>query len=197
MHVQTWSLLKQAVMGFINDEALSRGAAMAIFAVTSLAPILLIVMAMAGLVFGRDAAKSALDDQLGSVMGDQSAQLIQSVTAGAANQTSGSWAAVIGIITLLVTASGVFGEMQSALNDRGGRSGVVGSVAAVKAGGSRRCVLYRRGGHQPLDRSRRLSRAARGAVSRQEQRWGAWAARPIAPDNRQGPMVCLAPDQCL
>ncbi|GLS30952.1 YihY/virulence factor BrkB family protein [Neomesorhizobium albiziae] len=116
MHLKIWSLLKQAALGFINDEALSRGAAMAFFAVTSLAPILLIVVAIAGLVFGREAAQSALDDQLRSVMGDQSAQLIQSVTASAANQTSGSWAAVIGIVTLLVTASGVFGEMQSALN---------------------------------------------------------------------------------
>jgi membrane protein len=116
VHLKIWSLLKQAVLGFINDEALSRGAAMAFFAVTSLAPILLIVVAIAGLVFGREAAQSALDDQLRSVMGDQSAQLLQSVTASAANQTSGSWAAVIGIVALLVTASGVFGEMQSALN---------------------------------------------------------------------------------
>ena len=89
---------------------------MAFFAVTSLAPILLIVVAIAGLVFGREAAQSALDDQMRGVMGEQSAQLIQSVTASAANQTSGSWAAVIGVVTLLVTASGVFGEMQSALN---------------------------------------------------------------------------------
>ncbi len=116
MHLKIWSLLKQAILGFINDEALSRGAAMAFFAVTSLAPILLIVVAIAGLVFGREAAQSALDDQMRGVMGEQSAQLLQSVTASAANQTSGSWAAVIGVVTLLVTASGVFGEMQSALN---------------------------------------------------------------------------------
>ena len=49
---KVWSLLKEAVLGFINDEALSRGAAMAFFAITSLAPILLIVMAIAGFVFG-------------------------------------------------------------------------------------------------------------------------------------------------
>ena len=89
---------------------------MAFFAVTSLGPILLIVVAVAGLVFGREAAQSALDDQLRSVMGEQSAKLIQSVTASAANQTSGVWAAVIGVVTFLVKASGVFGEMQSALN---------------------------------------------------------------------------------
>ena len=116
MLTRIWSLLKEAVLGFINDEALSRGAAMAFFAVTSLAPIVLIVIAIAGLVFGREAAQNALVEQLRGIMGEQSAQLIQSATASAGNQQSGTWAAVIGVVTLLITASGVFGEMQSALN---------------------------------------------------------------------------------
>ena len=63
-----------------------------------------------------EAAQDALAAQLTGVMGEQSAQLIQSATANAANQTSGTWAAVFGLVTLLVTAFGVFGEMQSALN---------------------------------------------------------------------------------
>jgi membrane protein len=71
--MQAWSILKAAVLSFINDEALSRGAAMAFFAVTSLAPILLIVVAIAGLVFGREAAQDALAAQLTGVMGNQSA----------------------------------------------------------------------------------------------------------------------------
>ncbi len=116
MLTRIWSLMKEAVLGFINDEALSRGAAMAFFAVTSLAPIVLIVIAIAGLVFGREAAQNALVEQLRGIMGEQSAQLIQSATASAGNQQSGTWAAVIGVLTLLITASGVFGEMQSALN---------------------------------------------------------------------------------
>ena len=116
MIFKLWPLLKDAVLGFINDEALSRGAAMAFFAVTSLAPIVLIIVAIAGLVFGREAAQHALAGQLNTIMGQQSADFIQSATANAANQTSGTWAAVVGLATLLLTASGVFGEMQSALN---------------------------------------------------------------------------------
>ncbi len=116
MIFKLWPLLKDAVLGFINDEALSRGAAMAFFAVTSLAPIVLIIVAIAGLVFGREAAQHALAGQLNTIMGQQSADFIQSATANAANQTSGTWAAVVGLVTLLLTASGVFGEMQSALN---------------------------------------------------------------------------------
>ncbi|TIU68779.1 MAG: YihY/virulence factor BrkB family protein, partial [Mesorhizobium sp.] len=50
-----WVLLKEAISGFVNDNALSHGAAMAFYAATSLAPILLIVVAIAGLVFGNDA----------------------------------------------------------------------------------------------------------------------------------------------
>ena len=55
-----WKLLKDTISGFIEDGALSHGAAMAFYAATSLAPILLIVIAIAGLAFGPDAAENAL-----------------------------------------------------------------------------------------------------------------------------------------
>ena len=57
-----WKLLKATVLSFIEDEALSRGAAIAFYTVTSLAPILLIVIAIAGLAFGRDAAQHAITE---------------------------------------------------------------------------------------------------------------------------------------
>jgi membrane protein len=115
--MRNWGkLIKDSVLAFIDDEALSRGAAMAFYAVTSLAPILLIVIAIAGLVFGHDAAQHAMVEQLGSLMGKTSADLIQSAIQSASGKTSGTIATIIGIVTLLVTASGVFGEMQSALN---------------------------------------------------------------------------------
>ncbi len=116
MFSQAWSLLKDSVSGFIEDEALSRGAAMAFFAVTSLAPILLLVIAIAGLVFGEEAARNALASQLTGLMGSQSADVLQSAVADASDESSGIWATIIGGVTLLITASGVFGEMQSSLN---------------------------------------------------------------------------------
>jgi len=64
-----WKLLKSTVLAFIEDEALSRGAAIAFYTVTSIAPILLIVVAVAGLVFGREAAQGAITAQLGGLMG--------------------------------------------------------------------------------------------------------------------------------
>ena len=113
---KAWTIIKDSVAGFIEDNALSHGAAMAFFAVTSLGPILLLVVAIAGLVFGREAARDSLSDQMASLMGRQSADVFQSILADASTPSSGVLATVIGLVTLLVTASGVFGEMQSSLN---------------------------------------------------------------------------------
>jgi membrane protein len=111
-----WQLLTGTVLSFIEDEALSRGAAMAFYAVTALAPVLLIMVAIAGLVFGEDAAQNALTGSFQSVMGEQGAQMLQGIIKNAGQKSSGVVATLIGLVMLLVTASGVFGEMQSALN---------------------------------------------------------------------------------
>ena len=113
---QSWTLLKGAVNGFIEDEALTRGAAIAFYTATSFAPVLLIVIAIAGLVYGQEAAQGAITTQLGDLMGGQTAELLQTAVASSKSKSSGFLAAAIGIITLIVTASGVFGEMQAALN---------------------------------------------------------------------------------
>jgi len=111
-----WTLIKESVTGFINDNALSHGAAMAFYATTSLAPILLIVVAIAGLAFGDDAARLALSAQISGMMGPETADLFKTALQNASNTSSGTWASIIGLVTLLITASGVFGEMQLSLN---------------------------------------------------------------------------------
>jgi membrane protein len=112
----TWSFLKETIVSFIEDEALSRGAAIAFYSATSLGPVLIIVVAIAGVVFGHDAAEGAISRQLGGLMGSQSADLLEAAIRSASAKMSGGLAALIGAATLLVTASGVFGEMQTALN---------------------------------------------------------------------------------
>ncbi|CDX22347.1 Ribonuclease BN [Mesorhizobium sp. ORS 3324] len=113
---QAWALLKQSVSGYIGDNALSHGAAIAFYATTSLAPILLIVVAVAGIVVGKDAAQLALSAEISGVMGPQSADLLKATIATASRGWSGTLATIIGLVTLLITASGVFGEMQQSLN---------------------------------------------------------------------------------
>jgi membrane protein len=109
-------MLRDTVSAFIEDQALSRGAAIAFFTVTSIAPILLIVIAIAGLAFGQEAAQNAILGQLSGLMGQQTAEVLQTAIANASSRSSGILGTAIGMVTLLVTASGVFGEMQSALN---------------------------------------------------------------------------------
>ena len=116
MQLRAWDLAKETVFAFIDDEALSRGAAIAFYTATSIAPLLLIVVAIAGLVFGREAALGAISDQLAGLMGQQTAELLETAVANASRPSSGVLAALLGVATLIATASGAFGEMQSALN---------------------------------------------------------------------------------
>jgi len=111
-----YQMLKDTALGFIDDEALSRGAAIAFYTVTSLAPVLLVVIAIAGLVFGQEAAQGAILDQLSGLMGRQAADVLQAALASASTKSSGIVATIVGLVTLLATASGMFGEMQTALN---------------------------------------------------------------------------------
>jgi membrane protein len=109
-------MLRDTILAFIDDEALSRGASIAFYTVTSIAPVLFIVIAIAGLAFGEDAARGAIVGQLSGLMGKQSAELLQNAIRSASGTSSGIIATLIGLVILLVTASGVFGEMQTALN---------------------------------------------------------------------------------
>ncbi len=129
-------MLQETVAAYIEDEALSRGAAIAYYTIFSIAPVLVICIAIAGLVFGEEAAQGAMVGQLRGMMGDQAAEAVQAMIASAGNKTSGIWATAIGIVTLLVTATGVFGEMQASLNviwKAQGPSGVTGILKARAA----------------------------------------------------------------
>ncbi|WP_213286262.1 YihY/virulence factor BrkB family protein [Bradyrhizobium sp. sGM-13] len=111
-----WRILKAAVLGFVANDALSRGASIAFYAATSLAPVLLIVVAIAGLAFGQDAARAAISEELGKLLGPAGGEFIKTILARSSDPASGTTATVIGLVTVLITASGVFGEMRTALN---------------------------------------------------------------------------------
>ncbi len=111
-----WQVLRRTVSGFIDDSAWSRGASIAYFTLFSLAPTLLVVIAVAGLVFGQEAAQGAIVEQLTGLMGRDTAQALQDMIRSASDRLSGTWATIIGLGTIALTVSGVFGEVQSALN---------------------------------------------------------------------------------
>ena len=111
-----WKIMKDAVSGYVEHEALTRGAAIAFYAVTSLAPVLLVVVAVAGLFLGQDAVRSSLVDQVSGLVGNEGGDLVKTMLTRAADKDSSIWASLLGVLTVIVTASGVFGEMQTALN---------------------------------------------------------------------------------
>jgi Virulence factor BrkB len=109
---QSCTSLKGAINCFLEDEGMTRGAAIAFYTATSFAPVLLIVIAIAGLVYGQEAAQGAITTQLGDLMGRQTAELLQTAVASSKSRSSGFLAAAVGIVTLVVTASGVFGGLR-------------------------------------------------------------------------------------
>ena len=109
-------LFTETLTGFVEDDAFSRGASIAYFTLFSLAPVLLLVIAVAGLVFGQDAAEGAIVEQLSGLMGRDTAEATQAMIRSASDRMSGVIATLIGVGTILAAASGVFGEVQSALN---------------------------------------------------------------------------------
>ncbi len=111
-----WRLISDTIDGFVADEALSRGAAIAYYTLFSVAPVLLIVIAIAGLVFGREAAQGAIVAQLSSLMGVDTAKALQAMIESASDRVWGRVASLVGVVAVVVAVTGVFGEVQSALN---------------------------------------------------------------------------------
>jgi membrane protein len=111
-----WSVLKAALSGWLNDRCLSMGAAISYFAVFSLAPMLILAIAIAGFLFGPEAAQGAIVGQLRGLMGREGAAAIQAMIESAADIESGLVATAVGVATLIFAASGAFAEIQEALN---------------------------------------------------------------------------------
>ena len=109
-------ILKEAGKSFIADNALSRGAAIAYYTVFALGPVMLLIIAIVGLVYGQDAAEGAIAGELQDLMGQTAADQVQNLVKSVHRPGAGAVASVIGVLTLLISASGVFSELQSALN---------------------------------------------------------------------------------
>jgi membrane protein len=111
------SLLKATFFEWLDDQAPMLGAALAYYTVFSLAPLLIITIAIAGLVFGAEAAQGQIFDQLRGLLGDASGKAMEEIVQSAsAEPKTGVVATVIGLVTLLFGASGVFGQLQASLN---------------------------------------------------------------------------------
>ena len=111
-----WDLAKQTGKEFVADKAPRLGAAMAFYTALSLAPLLLVVVGIAGLAFGEQAARGEIGHQLAGLLGREQADVVEGMLAKTASPSGGVIATVVGLVTLLVGATGLFAELQGALD---------------------------------------------------------------------------------
>jgi membrane protein len=110
------SLAKETFSEWSRDKAPKLAAALAYYTVFSLAPLLIIAIGVASLVFEEEAVKGQLVGQLSGMFGSQGANMIQTAIQNSARHDSGILATIIGFVTLLLGATGVFGELQDSMN---------------------------------------------------------------------------------
>jgi membrane protein len=108
--------LWSALQGWYADSAPRLGASIAYYTLFAIAPVLLIIMAVAGAIFGRDAVQGEIVGQLDGLIGEEGARAVQGLITAASQPRAGMLASIIGTITMVVAATGVFLELQAALN---------------------------------------------------------------------------------
>jgi membrane protein len=109
-------LLREVYDEWRKDNALGLGAALAYYTIFAMAPLLVLVIAIAGLVFGRAAAQGEIVAQITSLVGPAPAQLIQDMIARASGPRAGTLATLVSLAAMALGASGVFGQLQQAFN---------------------------------------------------------------------------------
>ena len=110
------ALMKQTLFEWIDLGVSRMGAALAFYTLFAIAPLFVIVLALAGFWFGEEAARRELFSQVSGLVGSEGGEAIQALVSAARKPTTGAWATVIAVVTLFVGATGVFIQLQDALN---------------------------------------------------------------------------------
>lgn len=113
---QIWALIKAAASSWVDDYAPSMGAALSYYTLFSIAPLLLIVISIAGLVFGEEAARGEIFNQLNGFMGSEAAAAIQGLLESVNKPVKGTFGTIVGIGLVLIGATTVFAELQDAMD---------------------------------------------------------------------------------
>jgi membrane protein len=117
MHLkQLWDLIRKSVEAWVDDYAPSMGAALAYYTLFSIAPLLIIAIAVAGLIFGQEAARGEIVAQIQGLIGREGAIAVQGLLKSTSEPAQNIFATVVSIITLVIGATSVFGELQSDLD---------------------------------------------------------------------------------
>src|SRR5262249_4984016 len=111
-----YELLKETASQWVDDKAPSRGAALAYYSMFAIAPIIILAVSLAGLIFGEDAAQGKVSKEVSSTVGPEVADAIQTLVRSASNPQASKVAAAVSLVIALFGAAGVFLELQDALN---------------------------------------------------------------------------------
>jgi membrane protein len=111
-----WAVVKAAGTQWMDNKAPRLGAALAYYAIFSIAPLLVIAIGIAGFVFGEEAARGQITAQVGNLVGQQGGEAVETMVKSASEPGKGSVGTVLGIAMLLFGATALFGELQDALN---------------------------------------------------------------------------------
>ncbi|MEA3187087.1 MAG: rane protein [Chthoniobacter sp.] len=109
-------LLKQSATEWAEDKASTLGAALAYYTAFSLAPLLILPIGIAGLALGEEAARGQILEQMRGLVGEQGGKAVEGMIQSASKPSQGILATIVGVVTLLFGASGVFGQFQASLN---------------------------------------------------------------------------------
>ena len=110
------TLFKAAAVNWFADSAQTMGAALAYYTIFSIAPLLLIVIAVAGTVFGEEAARGEIQGQLENLLGDSGAAAVRSLLESASPRGGSAAAVAFGVVLLFVGATTVLAELQASLD---------------------------------------------------------------------------------
>lgn len=113
---KAWTILKRAIREFIADDAMSLGGALAFYTALSLAPLLVLVLAVAGFLWQADEVRAELVRQVHNLIGPSGADMVETVMRAAGHSNAQGPAAIISAATLLFGATGVFAQLQYSLN---------------------------------------------------------------------------------
>src|SRR5215212_6221800 len=111
-----FTLLKHTAFAFSNDNAFKLSASLSYYTIFALGPLLIIVISLAGIFFGKDAVEGKIYEQINGLVGNEAALQIQEIISNAHHSHATSIGAIIGIIILFIGATGVFTEIQGSIN---------------------------------------------------------------------------------
>jgi membrane protein len=111
-----WTVLKKTALEWWEDKAQQLGAALSFYTMLSLAPLVLLIISIAGMIVGRDVAQTAMMDQTQQLVGSEGASAITDILQNSQDPGASVLAMILGAVTLLIGATGVFGHLQDSLN---------------------------------------------------------------------------------